>query len=161
MDEGPLRVRISDALQVPCREVRVLGGGGTLYRERFAFWTNEDDLILFRGHAGARVRDLARFLPEAGCPYAVVARSDVQLQAASRRIDYSERGDEWCLYRFWEGLPAGLTASIEGSLFWNPGASLTTSPVLQGAALGVRELSATRLQLRESLNKSVFHTVVG
>jgi hypothetical protein len=151
MDEGPLRVRVSDVLQKPCREVSVLGGGGTLYRERFAFWTNEDDLILFRGQAGARVRDLARFVPEAGCPYAVVARSDVQLQAASRTIDYTERGDEWCLYRFSQGLPSGLTASVEGSLVWNPGASMTTSSILQGAALAVRELSATRLQLRVHL----------
>ncbi len=147
MDEGPLRVLVSDALEKPSREVRVVGGGGTLYRERFAFWTDEDDLILFRGQAGGRVHDLARFVPEAGCPYAVVARSDVQLKTALGWIESSERGDEWCLYRFPQGLPLGLTASVEDSLLWYPGEAPTTRPTLQGAAVCVRELSATHLQL--------------
>jgi hypothetical protein len=151
MDEGSLRVRISDALETPSREIHVLGGGGTLYRERFAFWTDEEDLILFRGEAGRRVRDLARFTPEAGCPYAVVARSDVQLRAASGNIDCSERGEDWCLYRFSQGLPPEFAATVEGHPLWSPNAAPPACPMLQGASLGVHEVSATRLQLRAHL----------
>jgi hypothetical protein len=145
--DGSFRVGIYDALEKPVREIRVFGTTGVIYQERFAIW-EEEDVTLFRGRSGIRVRDLASFVPDVGCPYALIARSYVQLDSASGRIDYTERSNDLCLYRFPRGLPKGLSALVEGVVVW----SLTDArnflrSTMPGASLVVRELSATRLNL--------------
>ncbi len=146
MEHGSFCVSIYDALEKPVREIRVFATTGVIYQERLAMW-EEEDVALFRGRSGIQVRDLSRFVPEVGCPYALVARNYVQLDSASGRVDYTERSSDWCLYRFSRGFPKGLSASVEGVEIWSLTGARNLRSTMAGATLVAHESSATRLNL--------------
>ena len=63
IEDGPVRLTIRDALEQPAREMRVIGIGGTIYRERLELWTEEDEILVFNGRSGRQVHDFSRFNP--------------------------------------------------------------------------------------------------
>jgi len=147
LDGGPLRVSAWDALQNPTREVSVIGPSGALFKERFELWPAEQDMVLFRGEAGRQVHDLSRFNAESGCSYALVTRSDFQIQSNAGPVHCMDRSDQWSLYQFPRGLPAGFEVMLDGASFWLPGSVVPRITTPQGFSFRIREVSPTTLHL--------------
>lgn len=147
IEDGPMRLAIKEALDQPARELRVIGIGGTLYRERLELWTEEDEILIFDERNGRQVHDLEHFRPRPSRCYFVIARSDVELMCAGQRFEWTDRSSRWCLYSFPNGFPAGLEARIDNVAFWSPEWSEPTSNQLPGLAFHIRELSAARLSV--------------
>lgn len=147
LDGGSLRVNAWDALQNPSRDVSVIGPSGALFKERFELWPADQDMVLFRGEAGRQIYDISRFNAESGCPYALVTRSDFQIQSNAGQVDCVDRSDEWSLYLFPRGLPTGFEVKLDGTSFWLPGCAAPKAATLPGSFFRIRETSATTLQL--------------
>ena len=147
LDGGSLRVSAWDALQNPSREVSVIGPSGAVFKERFELWPADQDIVLFRGEAGRQIYDLSRFNAESGCPYALVTRSDFQIESSAGRVDCIDRSDEWSLYPFPRGLPAGFEVMLDGTSFWLPGSAAPRVAMLPDSFFRIREVSPTFLHL--------------
>ena len=147
IEDGPVRLTIRDALEQPAREMRVIGIGGTIYRERLELWTEEDEILVFNGRSGRQVHDFSRFNPRVGCCYLVIARSDVELQIAGERVYWAERSARWCYYSFPNGFPQGLEAVIENALLWAPESPCETQTEFPGASCHIREIAANLLSV--------------
>ena len=147
IEDGPVRMPVRDALEQPAREMRVIGIGGTLYRERLELWAEEDEVLLFDGRSGRQVHDLERFNPRPGRGYLVIARADVEIRSAGQRADWADRSVRWCYYPFPNGFPPGLEAAIENVSFWAPEWSQQPANQLPGLSCHIRELSANRLSV--------------
>lgn len=147
LEGGSLRVSAWDALQNPTREVSVIGPSGALFREQFEFWSADQDLVLFRGEAGRRIRDLNRFTAECGCSYALVTRSDIQVESNSGPADCADRSKNWSLYQFPRGLPPGFQTTLDNALFWSPGTAKPLIATLPGSFFRIREISPITLHL--------------
>ena len=85
---GPIHVLVTSVLQKPTRDVYVQLEGGTVYRQRFAFWEQDQDLVFFGGSGGPSF-DLSRFCPKVGSSYAVIARGDIRLKTATEELSWS------------------------------------------------------------------------
>jgi hypothetical protein len=147
LEGGTMRVSAWDALQNPTREVSVISPTGTLYKERFEFWPDDQDLVLFRGEGGRQICDLSRFTAESGCSYALVTRSDVQVQSSSGLVDCVDSSDRWSLYEFPKGLPAGFEVKLDDAPFWSHGVSAPKIATLPGSSFRIREVSPMTLHL--------------
>jgi hypothetical protein len=147
LDGGSLRVGAWDAIQNPSREVSVIGPSGALFKERFELWPTDKDIVLFRGEAGRQIYELSRFYGESGCPYALVTRSDFQIQSSAGRVDCVDRSDEWTLYQFPRGLPAGFEVMLDGTSFWLPDSAAPRLTILPESFFRIREVSPTNLHL--------------
>ena len=134
------RVNAWDALQNPSRDVSVIGPSGALFKERFELWPADQDMVLFRGEAGRQIYDLSRFNAESGCPYALVTRSDFQIQSNAGQVDCVDRSDEWSLYLFPRGLPTGFEVKLDGTSFWLPGCAAPKAATLPGSFFGSAKL---------------------
>jgi hypothetical protein len=147
LEGGTVRLSAWDALQNPSREIKVAGPTGVFYKERFALWPDDEDLVLYREDAGRQISDLSRFTAEDGCIYSLVVRRDVQIFSNTGQVDCVDQSDQWALYRFPQGLPAGFAARLDGAPFWSPGSAPIKNKELPGTGLFVRELTVTCLDL--------------
>lgn len=147
LEDGPIRISVRDALELPVREVRVFGLSGTVYRERLELWPLDQDFTIYDGAAGRMVHDLDRFRGITGHAYALITAADVFVKDSSREIDYADRSQNWCFYRFPTGFPEGLALWAEGAPLWEPLLAKKSEAGLPGAYCQAREISPLRLSV--------------
>jgi hypothetical protein len=147
IEDGPIRLTVREALEQPGREMRVIGVGGALYRERLELWTEEDEILIFDGRTGRQVYDLEHFKPRSARSYLLIARSDVELTFTGQSVGWADRSVRWCFYPFPNGFPPGLEAMIEQVAFWSPECCDLGANQLPGLSFHIREVSAARLSV--------------
>lgn len=82
--DNVLRLPISDVLQRPVREVRVKLPGLGLYRERFEFWDDSADVLLFAGSQGRRILDPNQAGRNMHGAFSLVVRPDLVVKMGKR-----------------------------------------------------------------------------
>lgn len=142
---GSFSAATREVLKNPERELSVVSRTGVLFKERFTFWPTDQDIAIFRGTTGRRMPSFDSFVPEPGCAYTLVTGAAVTLRENGTSLPHSERGRNWMLFTFPNGLPVGLEAVIEGSVFWSPGQSPAATNEA-GFSLKVRETSPITLE---------------
>ena len=151
--EGGSHVRVDRASRE--LEVKVFEGGDFVYREQVQLWQQEDDITIFSGRNGQRVRDVHTFVAEARYPYTILTPADVVLFPAAERIE--SENDEWRFHVYPDGLPEGLTAFVEGSPLWTLASTAGLQTRERGGTLELRAESMvlTRLRAVPSLGQTV------
>lgn len=95
LDGGPLYLPIRDVLRQPVREVKIMLPNLSSYRERFAFWNDAEDIVLFAGKQGRRVLDNREVKLNLHRPYSLIVRADFQVRNGSDILSYEIRSETW------------------------------------------------------------------
>lgn len=147
LDGDSLSAQPEEVLDAPTREASVNGRAGVVFRQRFCFWPQDADIVVFRGPAGRLITNLEGFVAEPGCPYTIVTATAVDLSIANcSPLESEVRSRDWKLYTFPHGLPAGLEARIDSLCLWSPEHAVARSTPA-GFLLVARERSVTALEL--------------
>ena len=152
LDGGSVHLPVREVLKQPEREVKIAMPRHGIYRERFAFWDESEDVVLFAGIQGRRVLDTTNAELNLQKPYSLVVRADLQVRNGSQIICHEERSQSWAIYRFPEGLPMGLGVFAGEELLWTP--RQRRSGENQSAfrcKVSATELSPSRLRVRVTL----------
>jgi hypothetical protein len=151
-DGGPLRVSIRDVLKQPEREVKIILPHVGLYKERFAFWDDSEDVILFAGTQGRRVLDKSEMQKNPRRICSLIVRADLQVRSGSDILSYELCSESWALYRFPEGLTKQIAVFAGEQLLWVPeNDSSDERQFVAHGRLVAEELSPSRLSVRVEL----------
>jgi hypothetical protein len=132
-------------------DVRAFQAGDPVYREVLQLWGQEDDVTIFDGKTGQRVRDVRTFVAEVGKPYTLLTPTDVVLDPPAPRTE--RENDEWCFHIYDAGLPPGLTAAVEQFPIWTLAGAREGKSLEKAGTLEVTADSMTHVQLRFKASK--------
>ena len=147
-DHGRLRIEQGVAwVSRKFRELEIIAvqAGDIVYRQHIELWQQED-VTLFDAKTGKRVRDLGAFVPVERHPYTLLCPADVALVPQGVRIESEDDG--WRFHIYSDGLPVGLTASVEGFPIWSLGESRKNAKRRKAGTIEIRAVSMTRVRLR-------------
>jgi hypothetical protein len=123
--------------------------GEQIYRERIELWPEDTDLLAFNGRSGQRVADLSTFLPSPGCPFYLLTAADVCLTPPAAEVKAPD--ERWRLHCYPEGLPQGLSATIEGFPLWTLPESTAGPSTGRHGTLFITVSSPATLDLRATV----------
>jgi len=148
-EDGPLRIEggfVEVSRGSRELEVKAFQAGDIVYREQVQIWQQEDDITIFNGRHGQRVRDVRTFVAEAGCPYTILTPSDVILLPPAARIESAN--DAWRFHVYSDGLPEGLTAMAEQFPLWTLARTAGVQASEKAGTVELRAESMTLARLR-------------
>lgn len=126
-------------------DVRAFQAGDLVYREVLQLWREDDDVTIFDGKTGQRVRDVRAFVAETGKPYTLLTPSDIVLEPPAPRIE--RENDAWCFHVYDAGLPDGLAATVEQFPIWTSAGARQRRSLEKAGTLEVSADSMTHVQL--------------